>query len=142
MHLLSEGRAGDAAAHQGALFALLIPVWNKECNSSNAGNSLAGVFVMTNAMHAQSPELTPLMIDILIEGESPLRVWRRRRGMTVGVLAEKVGIKPKKIVAIESGHAVLKGVLLDRIASALNVSPLAVGTRTQSLQTHVTLYPA
>jgi transcriptional regulator with XRE-family HTH domain len=97
--------------------------------------------MIANSSRAEFSELTPVMIDDLLEGESPLRVWRRCRGMTVQTLAEKVGVRPKKILAIESGHGSLKGILLHRVALALNVDPSAVRTHRWSVETYTTLYP-
>lgn len=49
-------------------------------------------------------ESVPMAVaDRLIEGENPLRVWRRHRGMTQRALAAAIGIGAAHVSEIESG---------------------------------------
>ena len=58
----------------------------------------------------------------IIDGESPITVWREKREMTRTELASAVGLLDDDLSAIESGGAVGAG-MLDKIAAALNVLP-------------------
>lgn len=44
------------------------------------------------------------VVRALIEGENPLKVWRKHRGMTLQALADKVGRKPSFIGKLEKGQ--------------------------------------
>lgn len=56
----------------------------------------------------------------IIDGESPIRVWREKRGMTVRQLADSLGLHDVEIDKIEKGGAVDRGMIL-RISSHLDV---------------------
>ncbi|MDQ8756031.1 helix-turn-helix transcriptional regulator [Sphingosinicella sp. LHD-64] len=45
------------------------------------------------------------MIDRILNGESPLRVWRQYRGMTLAALAKAVGTVKSNLSEIENGKA-------------------------------------
>ncbi len=57
------------------------------------------------AYHAtRGEESVPIeVVDRLLVGEHPLRVWRRHRGMTQQALAEAIGIGKAYLSEIESG---------------------------------------
>lgn len=57
-----------------------------------------------NAFHADRPETFPAeLVARLVDGESPLKVFREYRGLTVERLAELTDISPATILAIETG---------------------------------------
>jgi DNA-binding Xre family transcriptional regulator len=58
----------------------------------------------------------------IIDGVSPITVWREKRGLTLTELASAVGLPGSDLAAIESGGAV-GPVVFDRIAAALDVRP-------------------
>jgi len=43
------------------------------------------------------------MVDRLLAGESPLRIWRKHRGMTLGALSKRSGISIGYLSQIEKG---------------------------------------
>ncbi len=61
------------------------------------------------------------VVERLIEGENPVRVWRKYRGLTQQGLAKKVGVSPAYLSQIETGKRGGSSKVLRAIASALNV---------------------
>lgn len=58
----------------------------------------------------------------LLNGESPVRVWRELRGMTPGELADAAGISAAFLSQIEGGRREGRVATLKAIAAALRVS--------------------
>lgn len=68
-------------------------------------------------------ELIPAeMVDALLEGENPIRVWRQHRGLTQAELAEKVGISDPYLSQLETGRRKGSPEVLLNVASALDLS--------------------
>ena len=61
------------------------------------------------------------VVDRLIAGEPPLRVWREFRGMTAAQVAAAVQITPAHISKIESGKGEPSVALLKKLARVLRV---------------------
>ncbi len=61
------------------------------------------------------------VVDRLLAGESPLRVWREHRGMTAAALAQSVGVTAAHVSRIESGKCEPSVGVLRRFAKVLNV---------------------
>jgi len=61
------------------------------------------------------------VVDRLIAGEGPLRVWREFRGMTAAQVAAAVQITPAHVSKIESGKGDPSVALLKRLARVLRV---------------------
>jgi DNA-binding XRE family transcriptional regulator len=61
------------------------------------------------------------VVDRLLAGESPLRVWREFRGMTAAQVAAAVHITPAHISKIESGKGEPSVALLKKLARVLRV---------------------
>jgi len=57
----------------------------------------------------------------LIEGESPIRVWREYRDLTQTVLAERAGIDNTYLSQLESGRKAGSIAVLKRLAKVLSV---------------------
>jgi DNA-binding XRE family transcriptional regulator len=69
---------------------------------------------------AQGAETFPAeFADRLLQGESPLKVWRAYRGLTLQELAEKCGVTRQMLSMIEHGKAKPSSDLLSRLAIAL-----------------------
>lgn len=62
------------------------------------------------------------MVDRLLAGENPLRVWRQHRGMTLDALARQVGARQATLSDIENGKAQGKPGLWKALASALETT--------------------
>lgn len=68
-------------------------------------------------------ELIPAeMVDALLEGENPIRVWRQHRGLTQGKLAEQAGISAPYLSQLERGRREGSTEVLLKIAQALDLS--------------------
>lgn len=73
-----------------------------------------------DARAARSDESFPAeFADRLLAGESPLRVWREYRGMTLQALAEQSGVTRQMVSMAERGKARPSADLLSRLALAL-----------------------
>ncbi|MDP2811778.1 MAG: helix-turn-helix transcriptional regulator [Rhodocyclaceae bacterium] len=57
--------------------------------------------------------------DRLLAGESPLKVWREHRGLTLQALAETCGVTRQMLSMIEHGKAGPSADLLAKLARAL-----------------------
>jgi DNA-binding XRE family transcriptional regulator len=68
-------------------------------------------------------ELVPSEVAYaILDGENPIRVWRKRRGLTQRELAEAVGISPPYLSQLESGKRKGATEVLSAIAEALNLT--------------------
>lgn len=67
-------------------------------------------------------ELVPVrVVDRLLAGENPVRVWREHRGLTQHTLADKVGISKNYLSQIETGERDGRVRVLQAVAAALGV---------------------
>ena len=67
-------------------------------------------------------ETVPIeVVDRLLAGESPLRVWREHRGMTGAQLAAAVDVTPAHVSKLESGKGEPSVALLKKLAKVLAV---------------------
>lgn len=67
-------------------------------------------------------ELVPShVVERLIAGDNPVRVWREHRGMTISALAEKAGLSQSYLSQIESGKREGRVGVLQRLAAVLSV---------------------
>lgn len=61
------------------------------------------------------------VVDRLLAGESPIRVWREHRGLTAAVLAELIGVTPAHISKLETAKGEPSIGLLKKLAAVLGV---------------------
>ena len=61
------------------------------------------------------------VVERLLAGESPVRVWRERRGISACALAEAAGISTSHLSAIETGRKAASFEVVTRIAKVLKV---------------------
>lgn len=72
---------------------------------------------------AGEEELLPEeMVDRILDGENPIRVWREHRGLTVKALAEAAGITPAYLSQLETGKRDGTVATVKKLADALGVS--------------------
>ena len=74
---------------------------------------------------AERDQRTHLPVDVverLVAGEHPVRIWRQHRGLSVRGLAEAAGIDPAYLSQIETGKKPGSLKALKALASALAVS--------------------
>ena len=65
--------------------------------------------------------LSQELVDRMITGESPLRIFRLHRGLTLEALAAKVGVTKGFLSLVENGHKGLSVDVLKKTAAALEV---------------------
>ena len=74
-------------------------------------------------IEAGTDELVPAAVaDRIIDGASPLRVWREHRGLSQSALARHTGVDRARIADIESDRANGSASNLRALADALNVT--------------------
>lgn len=61
------------------------------------------------------------VVNRLLDGDNPIRVWREFRGLTQQQLAERIGITESSLEQIESGMEEVRIQTLSRIANVLHV---------------------
>lgn len=61
------------------------------------------------------------LVERMLAGESPVRVWREHRGMTAKALAEAAGVARGYVSEIESGKKPGSLSVLKKLATALRV---------------------
>lgn len=72
---------------------------------------------------AGEEELLPAeMVDRILDGENPIRVWRDHRGFSVKGLAEKAGIAPAYLSQLETGKRDGTLATVKKLADALGVT--------------------
>lgn len=64
------------------------------------------------------------VLDRMLDGEAPVKVWREYRGMKQQHLAAAIGIGKSHLSEVESGKANLSLATLRAAARALNVDPV------------------
>lgn len=68
-------------------------------------------------------ELVPVeVVDALLQGENPIKVWREHRGISQAELASAVGISVPYLSQLEGGKRTGTIEVLNSIARALNLS--------------------
>lgn len=74
------------------------------------------------ALATGEEELLPAeMVDRLLDGASPLRVWREYRGLTTHALADAAGIAQAYVSQIENGRRIGTVETLTKLAGALRI---------------------
>ena len=75
------------------------------------------------ALAAGEEELLPAdLVDRLLSGDSPLRVWREYRGLTIKALAGETGVAPSYLSQIETGKRAGTVETLSRLAAVLRTT--------------------
>lgn len=72
------------------------------------------------------------LLDRMLEGEKPIRVWRQHRGMTQQELATKIGISKSHLSEVESGKGELSLKTLRAAARALDIDPASLFVLTEN----------
>lgn len=77
---------------------------------------------IADAKGARDEETLPLeFVERRLAGESPLKLWREHRGLTLQTLAERAGCTRQMLSMVEHGKAAPSADLLSRLAAALGV---------------------
>lgn len=70
---------------------------------------------------AQEEMLPEAFVRAILAGESPLRLWRKHRGLSIKELAEKAGLSSAYISELETGKKEGRLSSLKALSSALEV---------------------
>ena len=72
---------------------------------------------------AEGEEYVPIeLVDRILAGESPLRVWRQYRGLTLEDVAKRVGVAPATVSRLETGGMKGAPAIWRKLAAALDVT--------------------
>jgi DNA-binding XRE family transcriptional regulator len=79
---------------------------------------------IADAEAARHEETFPAeVVDRLLAGESPLRVWRQHRGLSLRYLAERSGAAEQDLASIENENRTPATDLCQRLARLLDCDP-------------------
>lgn len=96
--------------------------WVRPAHSEEDVTDITAVREVREALARSEERLIPSAIaDRLIDGESPLRVWRNARGLTQAALAKKAGMSQAMISGIERGTRTGDVKTLKSLAEALDL---------------------
>jgi mRNA interferase RelE/StbE len=87
-----------------------------------AAEDLADIQAYDRAMAAGEESFPSEIVDRLVNGESPLRVFRDFRGLTQSALATASGVNRVQIADIEAGRRSASVETFRKLAQALNFS--------------------
>lgn len=97
--------------------------YEKLVDAAEMAADVAAYDEFQRALAAGEEEFIPFeMVDRMLAGESPVRVWRQYRGLTLEQLAEKAGTSKGYLSQIESRARVGTVDKLRRIAAALGLT--------------------
>ena len=84
---------------------------------------IAAIGLFKARLESGEEELLPsAMVDALVDGQNPVRVWREHRGHSVKDLAASAGIAAAYLSQIEAGKRAGTVDTLRKIAMALNIT--------------------
>jgi len=87
-----------------------------------AAEELADIETYDRAMAEPGVAIPAEFVHRMVDGESPLRVYRSYRGLTQTALAETSGVNRVQIADIEAGRKTGSVATLRKLADALSVS--------------------
>lgn len=87
-----------------------------------AAEHLADIDAYTRAMAANEESIPAEAVKRMVDGESPVRVYRELRQMTQSALAERSGVNRVQIADIESRRKTGSVETLRKLAEALRVT--------------------
>jgi DNA-binding XRE family transcriptional regulator len=86
-------------------------------------SDLAAIEIFKARIASGDEELVPAaVVNAILDGANPLRVWREHRGLSVSGLAAKAGVSQAYVSLIESGKREGSVETLGKIAAALRVT--------------------
>lgn len=96
--------------------------YNRLVNLSEHALDAAAIHAFNNKLAAGEEELIPAeFANRMIEGESPLRVYREYRELTQSALAKKSDVNRVQIADIEAGRSSGSVATLQKLSGALDV---------------------
>lgn len=87
-----------------------------------AAEELDDIALFDRAMANPAPDFVPAaLVNRLLAGENPARVWRHHRGLSQAALADAARIAKPYLSQLESGKRAASQAVLRRLADALSV---------------------
>lgn len=84
---------------------------------------LAAIDEFQRKLAAGAEEFVPsAMVDRLMSGEAPIRVWREYREISLAALAQAAGVAADHLQEVEAGHRALDEAQMARVAAALRLT--------------------
>lgn len=109
----------------------------KEMTLDDAINSLKMDHIWQYYWDTPCQQVPTELFYRVLEGENPIRVYRKWRGYKVGELAQMVGVSTSYMSTIEAGKREGKIGLYDKIAAALGVCiEYIIPVETQQIDKH------
>ena len=97
--------------------------YDRLCAAADDFADIQAALAVRARIEAGIEKLVPAAVaDRLIDGETPLRVWRECRGLSQTDLARVAGASRVQIVDIEAGRATGSAHTLRRLADALDIT--------------------
>lgn len=95
----------------------------KLVDAAEDAGDIAAIHRFKENLAAGEEELLPAgLVDRILAGESPVRVWREHRGLSARELAEKVGIAQPYLSQLETGKREGTVETMKALADALAVT--------------------
>lgn len=92
-------------------------------DAAETAQDLAAVRLFESRVAAGTEELVPAeIVNALLDGANPVRVWREHRSLTVKALAESAGITAAYLSQIETGRRSGTVETMKKIAEALKLT--------------------
>lgn len=104
---------------------IILPVSEYEAllEKAEAYDDLVALDEHERRVEAGTEELIPSdLVEALIKGASPIKVWRKHRGYSQTQLGEAVGVSQAYIAQLETGQRQGKPDLFKKMAQALGVA--------------------
>ena len=104
---------------------ITLPVWEYEAllEKAEAYDDLVALDEHERRVEAGMEELIPSdLVEALIKGASPIKVWRKHRRFSQIQLGELVGVSQAYIAQLETGQRQGKPDLFKKMAQALGVT--------------------
>lgn len=84
---------------------------------------LAAIDEFQRKLAAGAEEFVPSeMVDRLMSGEAPIRVWREYREMSLAALSQAAAVSVDHLQEVEAGNRVLDEAQMARVAAALRLT--------------------
>ena len=97
--------------------------YDRLCAAEEDFEDLRAALAVRGRIEAGTDELVPAAVaDRLIDGESPLKVWRAHRALSQSALARASGVNRVQIADIEANRATGSVRTLRALADALRVA--------------------
>ena len=87
-----------------------------------ASEDIADLIACDRAMAKEEESIPSEFVKRMIDGESPVRVYREMRGLTQARLSERSGVNRVQIADIEAGRKTGSVDTVQKLAAALSVT--------------------